>query len=46
MGNTQRRHVVMPFGLGEELSSCILLLGDIASDMVTCPYPGEDRKFL
>jgi hypothetical protein len=46
MGNTQRRRVIMPFGLGEELHRCILLLNDIASDMVECPYCVEDREFL
>jgi hypothetical protein len=46
MGNTQRRRVIMPFGLGEELHGYILLLGDIASDMVECPYCVEDREFL
>src|SRR5262245_8208773 len=46
MGNTQRRRVVMSFGRGKELHGCVRLLGDFASDIVACPNPIEDGKFL
>src|SRR5262245_13435244 len=46
MGNTQRRRVFMSFGLGKELYGCVSLLGAFASDIVACPNPIEDGKFL
>src|SRR6516225_1473835 len=46
MGNTQGPRIIMSFGLGVELCGCILLPNDVATNMVTCPYPVEDREFL
>ena len=46
MGNAQSGRVVNSFRLGEELQCCVPLLGDFASDIMACPDPVEDRKFL
>src|SRR5262245_30688910 len=46
MGNAQRCRVVMAFSLRKELYGRVSLLGDFASDVMACPYPVEDGKFL
>src|SRR5215510_3613038 len=46
MGNTQRRRVFMSFGRGKELQGCVRLFGAFAPDIVACPNPIEDGKFL